>query len=169
MNNWIPAGILALVALTSVYVGYFIAGSERDIDELEETFSAFDLVSECDLLSAHPSDPERTAEGVSDDEIVPKLAIIACESALEDDPTEPRYAFQLGRAFLSVKREEEARTQLANASAAGYAAANAYLGDIYQFGLGAEVSVALAQDYYEKASALGFEPAKAQLDQIRFE
>ncbi len=169
MNNWIPASVLVVVALVAVALGYFIGLPEESLDELDEPFSAFDLVSECDLLAAHPSDAERTAEGVTEDEIVPKLAIIACQTALEDDPTEPRYAFQLGRALLAVNREEEARAQLVNASNASYAAANAYLGDIYQFGLGAEVSVALAKDYYEKAAALGFEPAKAQLEQINFE
>src|SRR6202023_83825 len=48
--------------------------------------SVLDDVDECDSLAAHPSDPERLADGVADDAIVPKLAVAACEAAVKRSP-----------------------------------------------------------------------------------
>ncbi len=130
--------------------------------------SVLDLVEECDILAAHPDDPERYADGVADDEIVPKLAIMACEAALEEAPEEPRFRFQLGRALLAVGKKAEAFTHFQQASADDYAAAWAYLGDTYQYGLGVDANTQKAFDAYKKSVALGFQIASTQIDQLQF-
>jgi tetratricopeptide (TPR) repeat protein len=92
--------------------------------------SVFDEVDECDQLAAHPEDPQRMAEGMADSAIVPRLAIEACEAALQRQADEPRFAFQLGRSFLAAGREKEAHTQFERAAQSKYAAAIAALADL---------------------------------------
>ena len=54
--------------------------SEAETQTVQPTeVSVLDLVDECDVLAAHPDDTQRMAEGVADDQIVPRLAIMACE------------------------------------------------------------------------------------------
>jgi hypothetical protein len=134
-----------------------------------QDLSVIDLVTECDILAAHPNDPERMAEGVADDLIVPRLAIMACEDALTHEEDEPRFAFQLGRALLAVGREEEAVESFRTAAEQGHAAAWAYLGDVYQFGLGAETNGRLAFEAYTNAVEAGFSFAERQIEQLSFD
>jgi TPR repeat protein len=126
-------------------------------------------VEECDLLAAHPNDPQRMAEGTPDDRIVPRLAIRMCEEAAKAAPAEPRFAFQLGRAFLAAGRVEQAITQFRLAANAGHGAAWAYLGDAYQLGQGVTQSSAEAFAAYQKALGAGFSRAQTLIDQLSFD
>jgi hypothetical protein len=130
--------------------------------------SVLDDVDECDSLAAHPSDPERLADGVADDAIVPKLAVAACEAAVKRSPEIPRFTFQLGRAYGAANRQTDAVMQYQKAAEQGYGPALAYLGDAYQFGHGAEVNVEKALDAYRKAAAKGFAPAGGQIEMLTF-
>jgi TPR repeat protein len=131
--------------------------------------SVLDDVDECDSLAAHASDPERLADGVADDAIVPKLAIAACEAAVKRLPEQPRFTFQLGRAYGAANRQKDAFMQYQKAGEQGYGAALAYLGDAYQFGHGAEVNAEKALDAYRKAAAKGFVPAQGQIEMLTFD
>lgn len=134
--------------------------------QFDASVSAFDEVDECDLLAAHPSDPERVAEGVADDAIIPRLAVIACEAAMRRSPGTQRFAFQLGRGHLAAGRFADAVASFERAD--DYGAALAYLGDAYQFGQGVEADAARATRAYERASAKGFAPAAGQLEMLVF-
>lgn len=138
-------------------------------DALDSTVSVLDLVEECDILAAHPLDPQRMAEGVEDDRIVPGLAIPACQTAIDQSPDAPRFKFQLGRALLTINDEEAALEQFREAAALEYAAAHAYLGDAYQFGFGVEIDEARARAAYEKALDEGFLAAETQLNMLSFD
>jgi hypothetical protein len=140
----------------------------RQPTDAQET-SVLDLVDECDVLAAHPEDPERMAEGVADDQIVPRLAILACEDAAARSAGEPRFAFQLGRALLAKGEKERALTQFEKAAADDYAAAFAYLGDAYQFGLGTKVDPEKARTQYEEAVKRGFAKASGQVEMLTFD
>jgi hypothetical protein len=129
----------------------------------------FDDVDECDLLAAHPADPERVADGVADEAIVPKLAVSACEAAVKHAADNPRFAFQLGRAYAAANRPGDAVAQYRKAGDQGYGAALAYLGDAYQFGRGVAPDVQKSLDAYKKAAAKGFEPASAQIEMLTFD
>lgn len=131
--------------------------------------SVVDLVEECDVLAAHPGDPQRMAEGVDDDKIVPRLAILACEDAAKRLPDDPRFPFQLGRALLARGDKERSLKLFQEAAKKGHAAAYGYLGDAYQFGYAVPVDPAAAADNYKKAALAGFEAAKGQLDQLNFD
>lgn len=131
--------------------------------------SVFRFVQDCDILAAHPDDPQRMADGIGDDQIVPRLAILACEDAIDLDPEEPRFAFQLGRALLAVGQQDDAFALFQTASGADYAAAWAYLGDAHQFGLGTPVDGQQAYQAYQKALDLGFLAAEGQIAQLTFD
>lgn len=131
--------------------------------------SVFDLVTECDLLAAHPADPQRMADGIADDEIVPRLAIMACQTAIKRAPNDPRHQFHMGRAQLALGRKTEAKGYFDAAAKQNYAAAYAYLGDMYQFGLGVTADAATALSYYKRALQGEFQPAEEQIKQLTFD
>jgi TPR repeat protein len=54
----------------------------------------------CDWEVAHPSDPYRVGPGVSSKAVDTLRAIAACEQAVKEDPAEPRFHYQLGRALV---------------------------------------------------------------------
>ena len=82
--------------------------------------SVFDDVDECDVLAAHPADPERLADGVADGALVPRLAVKACEAAVKQNPNELRFAYQLGRAYLAANRKDNAAEQFKRAADGNY-------------------------------------------------
>ncbi len=128
-----------------------------------------DLVKECDILAAHPSDPQRMAEGVADDRIVPRLAIKACEQAIKDEPKDPRFTFQLGRALLAAGKKAEAAAAFQKSAEAGHAAGWAYFGDALQFGHGQAANYEKAREAYGKARDGGFERATELVNQLNFQ
>jgi len=113
----------------------------------------------CDVLAAHPADLMRphTASGVPDDAIDPMAAFDACVAAVEADPGERRYRFQLGRALLSMEgMDTESAEQFRLASDAGHAAAAAYLAAFVE-------SDDEAEALLQKAANNGFAPARDTL------
>ena len=153
---------LALIAVIAALLPP-VAQSQSTADAL------LDLVQECDILAAHPDDPERMAEGVEDDKIVPRLAIFACEDAMKRQPGDPRFAFQLGRAVLAKGEKDKALKLFQEAAMKGHAAAYGYIGDAYQFGHGVSVNPKSPYENYQKAVELGFKVAERQLDQLNFD
>ncbi|MGF1446019.1 MAG: caspase family protein [Pikeienuella sp.] len=83
----------------------------------------------CDLMAAHPYDPEAIAPGVELTRITADAAVPVCRSALEGQPQSPRFAFQLGRA-LAAREDAEALDWLRLAAQADYLAAWALLGEL---------------------------------------
>ncbi len=51
----------------------------------------------CDLTAGHPSDPNRSGPGVATNDVVTHVAIPACRAALERQPDNARFHYQLGR------------------------------------------------------------------------
>lgn len=182
--NWISLriaiaiGCLLAVVVTNLSLSDLTHGATKEVKvptsqqsatDSKTDFSVFDLVTECDVLAAHPDDPQRMADGVADDDIVPRLAIMACEDAAASDPDDPRHAFQLGRAFLAMGQKEKARHQFERAASAGSAAAEAYVGDLYQFGYGVTQDNKKALEHYRKAAAGEFKLAETQIEQLTFD
>jgi hypothetical protein len=57
-------------------------------------------ITECDILIAHPSDPQHVGEGISSSKVILQKAIPACREALANDPKNPRFHYQLGRGLV---------------------------------------------------------------------
>jgi hypothetical protein len=146
--------------------------------------SVFDDVDECDLLAAHPADPERVADGVADGAMIPRLAVKACEAAAKQNPKELRFAYQLGRSYLAGNRKDNAAEQFKRAADGKYAAAFAAqaemgvdsvngekLSDLItspaSIHIAGETLKALA-DLHTKAAQGGFTPSQQRADALTF-
>jgi len=123
-------------------------------------------VAACDGLAAHPDDPEAVRPGVTDEALVARSVLIACEAAVRDAKETPRLRFQLARGYLKADRTEDAVEQLVSAAEQGHGGALAYLGDLYLHGApGIEADPSVAHGLYQNALASGFAPAEALLEQ----
>jgi hypothetical protein len=92
--------------------------------------SVLDEVGECDVLAAHPADPQRMADGVPDAAIVPRLALRACDQAARAGGNDFRHVYQYGRALLAAGKPDQAREQFAKAAGGSYPAAIAAAADL---------------------------------------
>lgn len=78
------------------------------------------IVTDCDRLAAHPSDPYRVAPAVVFDSIDPPTAITACDEAIKAHPNEARYLYQRGRArskAASLAASDKTRAEQNHAAA----------------------------------------------------
>ncbi|MCB9383527.1 MAG: hypothetical protein H6509_02855 [Bryobacterales bacterium] len=120
----------------------------------------------CDEAAAHPADRNRMAAGIElDSDIVPGIAISACQEAVAVFPDEPRFRLQLARAFLSAGKPEQAIPELELAAKAGYAPALHYLGQAaldYYWSSRDPGDAEMAREYFEAAAA-EFPPAAQML------
>jgi len=163
LARWL--GLLVCISLTASGCD----SSSIDTGLVAVEASIFASVDEFDLLAAHSDDPERLSEGVPESSLVPKLAIMACEQSLSVSGSEPRFHFQLGRAYLAYGDSAAAIDSFRQATETGYAAAHALMGEIYQYGRGAPVDAELAAQHYQKAIDGGFQRARVDLASLRFD
>ena len=122
--------------------------------------STFDGEHECDRLAAHPDDPDRMAKGVAMTEIVPRRALVACESAVTEYPGEPRFHYQLGRSLAASGRHEEAVAACQRAADMGHRMALYNLGLAYSEGQGVTADHEQARTYLQLAATY------SELDQL---
>lgn len=76
----------------------------------------------CDLLAAHPSDPDKIVEGVSAETVRPSLdkAIAACRVDVERYPEEARLVYYLGRVLFYAGSFQEGMQYVDRAAAMGH-------------------------------------------------
>ncbi len=136
-------------------------GATEKQEASRKVSSASQKPHECDNLAAHVNDKQKWANGVTDEELAPPLAIQVCTQAIKESPNTPRFHFQLGRALWVAKRYEDAIGPLMKAAEMDHFAAYAYLGDAYQDGLGGlSVDKNSAKEFYQAAAEGGFDPAE---------
>lgn len=78
------------------------------------------MVTACDRLAAHPNDPERVTDGISQAAMDKPAAIEACLEAVASDPGNPRLNYQLARAYGYSGLHAEGRPYRIRALNAGY-------------------------------------------------
>jgi len=119
----------------------------------------------CDALAANPADRSRPPDvpGVAYDELDPARAIPACEAAVEQRPRDARYQYQLGRALIKARHNDEALAYFRAAAKQGFAPAENGLGLNYQYGLGVASSARQAVEWFRRAAAQQYAPAQANL------
>ena len=120
-------------------------------------------VHQCDVLAANPADLQKTAAGISMNDIAISDALVACEAAVEKYTETPRFLFQLGRVHHSAKRYSEAVGWYQKAAEYHYAAAQSNLGYMYRAGFGVEKDLVNAVEWYRKAAEQGNVAAQATL------
>lgn len=120
--------------------------------------------NECDIQAANPGDIDRLAPGAPMDSIVPRRAVEACEKAVADYPDEPRFFYQLGRAYQASNRMEQATQAYQRAADLGYPMA------FYNLGIRAKErgDTAAAIAYQKEASARGVKQAETELAGLIF-
>ncbi len=109
--------LIAMTAVPTLAVGKTV--SLADIETYDRGAYQRD-VTDCDRLAAHPSDPEKVTEGVSQAAMDKPAAIEACLRAVADDPDNPRLNYQLARAYGYSGRHEEGDPYRDKAVAKGY-------------------------------------------------
>lgn len=151
---------------TLVTMSFVFCAPVQAQEDLDEVLS---IVDACDVLAAHPDDPARVAPGVADEDIVPRLAVTACENVLTRSDDIARHAFQLGRAQLALNNRDAAVALFTQAADEGSAIAVMFLGDSYQFGWAGAVDAVKALEFYERSRDMGLPLATIAIDQIQFD
>ncbi|WP_299612528.1 hypothetical protein [uncultured Tateyamaria sp.] len=157
------AATVSVLVLSYAAIPSLPAHAQSTFDEVVS------IVDSCDVLAAHPDDPMRVAPGVSDEELVPRLAVTACEGVLSNSDDVARHAFQLGRAYLALDQSDAAIDMFTQAADAGSAIAVMFLGDSYQFGWGGSVDAARSLELYERSRDMGLSIANIAIDQVQFD
>lgn len=117
----------------------------------------------CDRMAADPADYERIAPPVADVRFLSNQAARACREALAAYPDDPRFQFQMGRALLALGKVEQAREALQKAAAQGYAAANLFLGRMFESASYGRRDLVEAIKYYRAAAEQGHQDAQIAL------
>ena len=113
------------------------------------------VVTACDLLAGHPSDPERVGPGVLYENLDPQTAIPACQQAISEHPEQPRYKSLAARALEKAGRYDEAIALNQEAMQSGYLGAYHNLGNHYKKGAGVTQDLKKALELFEYAGERG--------------
>ena len=134
------------------------AGERRDFflkEGLEGNTGTPTNIDECDRLAANPFDPLRTTVGVLLASLSATAAIDACAKAVERTPGEPRFLYQLGRAYEGAQQFDRARADYQAAVDRNYPSAFMNLGLLYFNARGVERDVARASSLLRTAYEKG--------------
>ena len=112
-------------------------------------------VTDCDTYAANSLDPQRKAPGVNLIELDPKLAIPACESALQKYPDSARFMYQLGRGYHRSDNFATAALWYGKAMEHGSAFGEAALALLYMTGQGVPKDMSKAADMTRDAAQKG--------------
>lgn len=113
------------------------------------------LVHDCDLLAAHPDDPQRVSAGVAWDAMRPDRAVPACEEALDEFPGTTRFKYQLGRAYDRGGNTVSAVKWYRVAADRGYPQALYSMGGIFRLGNGVPRNLEESARWYAEAAQNG--------------
>lgn len=118
-------------------------------------------INRCDEIAASPFDNDRRSGviGIDAMQIDSAKAVEICRAALLASPTDPQTIYQLARALVAGKSDQnviEAASLTKQAAEMGYAAAQTNLGFFFEQGQGGfEKNVEEAQRLYETAASRG--------------
>ena len=120
-------------------------------------------ITSCDQAAAHPDDPRKVATGVVWDKLDVESALLACEQAIKNQPTNPRIQFQYARVLDKNKSYDKAFDYYRKAARQGYTIAQNSLGLAYEWGQGIKVDLDKALYWYSKAARQGYAQAQNNL------
>ncbi len=83
----------------------------------------------CDLAAADHLDPEGVGVARFANEIEPETALQACQAAVDREPQNGRFHYQLGRALTALRRYDEARAAWDTARQLGHSRASYAIGN----------------------------------------
>ena len=112
-------------------------------------------VTDCDRLAGSPLDPQGVTEGVFSNQIDPKLAIPACETAVKARPKVGRFHHQLGRSLAAAGRNADAVAIFQKAVELGHVRARQTLGFMALIGAGVPIDPEKGVTELQKAALDG--------------
>lgn len=104
--------------------------------------------TQCDLLAAHPSDTQKAAPGVEQEDFDIPTARAACRDALDTYPNEGRFAYQYGRSFFYDGDYGAALPYFKQAAATGHAQGQLVLGLVLMGGYAGDPKVCEAGHWW---------------------
>jgi hypothetical protein len=123
--------------------------------------------TECDRLAAHPSDPDKVTEGVSQSQVLAwaEAATWACERAVAAEPANARVRYQLGRVLFYRGRAGDALPHLQASAAASHRQAQFVLGLFHTDGVAGvlEPDACRALALWQDAASRGHYAARVAL------
>ncbi len=118
--------------------------------------------NECDVQASDPEDPNRAAPGVEFARIVPRVAVEECRRAVADFPDVARFKYQLGRALMVSKKNEDAVRAFQAAAKQNYGMAFVVIGRLWEAD-----NMEYAATAYKAAVEAGIDATKL-LDRVVF-
>lgn len=109
----------------------------------------------CDRLASHPDDPHRTTTGVKFEDMDEVWAVRACAEAVAIFPGEPRFEYQLARAYQRARQCDRAKPIFEDLSRRGYTSAINNLATIYETGCAGAKDQAMAVELYREGVEAG--------------
>lgn len=106
----------------------------------------------CDAEAAEPFDLQGVAAGKLPNEINPQAALSACMSATARYPALARFQYQLGRAHIAARANEQGWAQFEKAAGMDHTRALYQLGHLTRQGVGRPASLSVAADYFRRGA-----------------
>lgn len=148
---------MKLTAISALSLVFALAANADPFENIAtyvpENYSS--EVTECDRLAAHPDDPFKVAQGVSEGSVDLEAAIAACSEAVKNDPENPRLRYQLARSFGYSGRGEDAMPHRIAAVEAGYPQSLFVVGYLYINGRTIEKDVCRGAALIYRSAKLG--------------
>ncbi len=118
-------------------------------------------IDPCDVTAGHPSDPDRIGPGVATADVVTHVAIPACRAAIDREPDNARFHYQLGRAIVYWAQANgadpaEGAREVAVAADMGYRQAQFVSGYLHKLG----GDLCAAEPLYRAAAEQGLKSAR---------
>ncbi|WP_455221859.1 tetratricopeptide repeat protein [Kaarinaea lacus] len=140
--------VVELFILSLVFLVVYSSSSNAATNQS----SPLDIVTGCDRLAAHPSDPNKITEGVGWDQIDVIAAMDACSEEISRQPMNARIQYQYARVLDKQELYKEAVIWYRKSAEQGYPAAQNSLGYAYEWGQGLETNLQLAVQWYRQAA-----------------
>lgn len=148
------AGVAMGCILSSVPFGWMQSAYASD---------AATLVAQCDRLAAHPEDPARVTDGVSQSSMDQAAARAACQQAVQAAPDNGRVRYQHARVLFYLGENEAAVKEMQQAADLGHVQAQYIFGTFIVRGRPhAPTDLCLAERYWREAAAGGRQAARVQ-------
>lgn len=122
-----PLALMLLRYDLSAEAAQLLANAAQSLESPWNERAQRTLLSLCDAVALHPSDPQASGNGVQDHEVVGGQAVNFCAAALQIQPDDPRLTFQYARGLLALGEPDEAAGAFAWSLDQGYSLAANYL------------------------------------------
>lgn len=120
-------------------------------------------IADCDRLAAHPEDPQRVTEGVSQTKIDFPKAVDSCERAVNQAPENARVRYQLARVLFYTNQNERAVKEMQRSADDGHIQSQYIFGTFVARGRPfAPRDICIAERYWRKAANARRQAARVQ-------